>query len=173
MRVRRYKGFSLIEIVVALLIITLITTSAVFGFRKQAEQSKIDVTTAALQTFASDMEAILDDIGVVDVEASASQLERQAKVKEYLTLIESTYTHTYFDKSTLVVTSDRFTIKTSSIQDGWGQQFILIYNINNSKGVAGTCILASAGPNLLFNDVGYGNGEFEDDVILIVKPKTI
>ncbi len=166
------KGFTLLELIGAMIIIAILTIAGSITAVNAVKRANIDATAASLQVFASDMESILEDVGVVEFTDPKTDDQEKVVILEYLALIESNYTHTYFDKDTLKIEASRFTIHTRDLQDAWDSKFTLIYNTDPAKGVTGTCILASPGPNLNIESEGYGDGLFSDDILLITKPKT-
>ncbi len=166
------RGFTLIEIIGAMIIVSILTIAGSTTASKAIHRSRVDATTADLQIFASDMEAILEDVGVLDLDPADSMDYRRSKIQEYLALIEQDYTHATFDRATLVPNNNGFTIDTFELMDPWNSHYRLIYNTNAGKGVPGTCILASPGPNMVFETIGYGDGEFKDDILVIITPKS-
>lgn len=165
------KGFTMIELIGALVIIAILTVAIGFTSTNVVHRSRVDATTADLQVFASDMEAVLEDIGVVELD-NASTTEGRARIQEYLAMIEASYTHLYFDRTTLVVTKDGFTINTAEAVDPWNQKYLLTYNTSRTKGQPGTCILSSAGPNMYMSNDTYASGDFSDDICVIITPKS-
>lgn len=166
-----HRGFTMIELIGALIIIAILTVATGFTATNVVHRSRVDATTADLQVFASDMEAVLEDIGVVELD-DASTAESQAKIREYLAMIEANYTHLYFDRTTLAATRDGFTINTVEAIDPWGQKYLLTYNTSRTKGQPGTCILSSSGPNMAMENDQYPTGNFSDDICVIITPKS-
>ncbi len=165
------RGFTLIEIVGATIIIAILTIAGVNISSGAVYRSRIDAATMDLQIFATDMEAVLEDIGVVDLKTSDKMDYKTTKIKEYLHVIEKDYTHTTFNLDTLDVSASRFTIETYELLDPWNNHYRLTYNTDRSMGKPGTCILASAGPNRVFEDDGYPDGVFGDDILVVITPR--
>lgn len=165
------RGFTLIEIIGVMIIIAILTIAAGYTATKAVHRSRIDATAADLQVFASDMEAVLEDIGVVELDPSDSLELRKSKINEYLSIIEQDYLHATFAKDTLVVSDDGFKVSTYELSDPWDSKYTLIYNTDPAKGTPGTCIFASPGPNLNLEDSGYSSGDFQDDILVIITPK--
>lgn len=165
-------GFTTLEIVAVLVIISILTVAGGFVATNVVSRSRIDATTADLQVFASDMEAILEDIGVVTLNPDEDSLEkRKSKIQEYLSMIEADYTHMTFNSSELIITDSNFTVSTLEARDPWGSPYTLIYNTDDVKGTPGTCILTSPGPNMILESEDYSSGEFKDDIMVIITPK--
>lgn len=165
------RGFTLLEIIGVTVIIAILTAAGGFAATQSVHRSKIDGTAADLQVFAADMQAVLEDIGVVQLATTDSGAIKKAKINEYLSILEEDYTHLTFDRNTLQIGTSRFTIQTYEAVDSWGSKFTLIYNTDSAKGEPGTCILASPGPNLMLESTGYASGVFNDDILVIVTPK--
>lgn len=165
------RGFTLVEIIGVMIIISILTIAAGYTATKAVQRSRIDATAADLQVFASDMEAVLEDIGVVELDPSDSLELRKSKINEYLSIIEQDYLHATFARETLVVSDSGFKVSTYELIDPWNSKYTLIYNTDAAKGTPGTCIFASPGPNLNLEDTGYSSGDFQDDILVIVTPK--
>lgn len=165
------SGFSFIEFVLCVALLALFGAGATIYGVQQVKKGKITSTTSTLQVFATDMEAILEDLGTIEIEEGSTEIARKSDILEYIALIEESYTHTHFDKKTLIISESGFEICTDEQIDGWDAKFKLMYNTNSKKGLPGTCILTSSGPNLTFETDGYTKGEFGDDILLIVQPK--
>ena len=166
------RGFTLVEIIGVMIIISILTIAAGYTSTKAVQRSRIDATAADLQVFASDMEAVLEDIGVVELDPSDSLDLRKSKINEYLSIIEQDYLHATFDRDTLVVSNSGFKVSTYELMDPWDSKYTLIYNTDTAKGVPGTCIFASPGPNLNLEETEYSSGDFQDDILVMITPKS-
>lgn len=164
------KGFTLIQMVLVLLMITILTVASVFSANNSVRRTSIDATVMTLQVFQADMEAIIEDIGVLEIDSTEVAAVQRGMVLQYLDMIEATYTHVYFDRATLDITPSQFRINTVDAKDAWGSSFTFIYNTDASKGPVGTCIFASPGPNMILESEKYAEGEFGDDILIFAKP---
>lgn len=159
------KGFTLIELLAVLIILGILITAVSIGVSSSMHNGRVSSTTSSLQLFSSDMEIVLAEYGVFVIDQAE---DKRMQTLEFISMLEQYYMHTYFDKESLVVYANYFEIATSTQLDGWDSPFLLRYNYAAST--AGTCMFISAGANMHF-DNSYANGDFGDDLILIVSPK--
>lgn len=166
------KGFNLTEIIGAMIIISILTVVAGFTVTGVIHRARVDAVTADLQVFASDIEAVLEDIGVFDMNSNTAIKDSQAKIKfkEFLNTVEADYTHTTFEKDKIeyISATGQFSTLAKELIDPWGSNYKLIYNAKTNPG---TCILASAGADMVFTDDTYSLGDFKDDILVIISPK--
>lgn len=171
MRKINKAGFSMIEIVGVIVIVALLTVAGGLGIPRLIDNSRTDSTFAQLQVFASDTEAVLEDIGYVEFKPADTESFKASEIAQYINQLEADYSHAYFDRATLSITANGFQIATLDLQDPWGSPYYLIYNTNPAKGKPGACTFASPGPNMQLESAGYGSKDFADDILVIVDPK--
>ena len=166
-KIHSKKGFTLIEVLAVVVILGILIACVSFAVSGTLDKGRLSSTQNSLQLFAADIEEILATYGVLSI----SDGDPTPQIKEYLSMIETYYMHTYFDYATLEVKDTYFEILTTTMRDGWDSQFLLRYCFTSED--AGTCMLISPGNNLLFDTESYTNTYFGDDILLIVYPKTI
>lgn len=165
------QGFSMIELMGALVIIAVLTVSGGLAVNTSVKRANVDGTTAQLQVFASDMEAVLEDVGIVEFKPGDTDAFKKSTINQYLAEIEDGYMHAYFDRNSVVVGANNFRVRTLDVRDSWDSPMTVIYNTNAAKGEPGLCMFISPGPNMVLEDAGYKNSNFSDDILVIVKPK--
>lgn len=166
MRIKSNKGFTLIEVLAVVVILGILIAAISIGMSSFINNGRVSSTTNSLQLFAADTEEILTEYGVLTI----TEGEIESQVREYLSLIENYYVHTYFDKESLTIYDGYFEILTTTLVDGWDSPFKLKYCFTEEN--AGTCMLISPGSDLVFQP-SYVDSNFGDDILLIVYPKQV
>lgn len=176
-QIKSKSGFALIELIVVMLIISIITVSAVAISSKQVARSKTQQATAYLQSLAADIETAVMDMGYLETSnmgASgtgsnpAASVAKQKTIKAYLNEMEDLYLSCGFDYSTSSFTgfyvneqSSGFSINLTFAKDPWGMNYRMFYYYDEVNDSA-KFVLASAGPDCLWAS-GAGLGYFVKD----------
>lgn len=182
MRRNKRHGFSLTELVIVIIIIAIL---AALGFTvggKQIEKSREKTTTNRTRALGSEVENAIVDLGFLDVEVLKTNNEA---VRNYFSVWDANYLSSPIDTASIhfeTTDSGAFApdyvgvwMETTSYKDSWDSEMRIYYLAPAGDTGLNRIVIASAGPNAKFSDdaaKGYINGEFDDDIVLIMEPRT-
>ena len=178
MAMRKRLGFSLTELVIVILIIGIIAAVGIGFGSRQIAKGRMTTMTSNLRIVASDLERAVVDLGMLN------DISDTTYVTNYFTRIDKSYTTCALDidNITYVPAGGAFgasysgvIIPTIMYEDPWGNELQLYYMLPTS-GMEYRLIVASGGPNGYFADDaanGYINGEYEDDVLIVMEPRDV
>lgn len=145
------------ELIIALLVIAICTTSTTAAYVKSLERVRTSQTTATMQVIASKFESVGGCPAFADTEQETvldciEKLENDISVK--------------FDTETLEINDNSFSVN-SSVADGFGNPTKFCIFKTGEK-----IIVVSSGKNAKFeSENNYSEGNFGDDIVLLVKFK--
>ena len=164
------QGFTMTEIVISMMILTILMTKMTPVFNSQVTSSRIDTVEGNLIIYKSDTEAYWTDYGVFNLNPESS-IEYKAKaITGYLNSLSTNYLHVSFDMETLMISPTSFSITTLTA-DPWGTPYTMFYNTDYNSSTCGTVVYASNGPDSKLTSSTYSNGEFADDILVTIVPK--
>lgn len=177
MMYRVKRGFSLLELVIAILIVAILAgVGATFG-GKQIKISSKEATKAEMQTLARSVEGATIEYGFLDSVTNHSAVENYFGQwqNEFLPCLLDFSNATYYapggtDDLGTGGTGVMFT--TVKYADAWSTEY-RIYYILDAAGET-QIVLASAGPNSFWSEAaetGYQVGDRDDDITIKMKPR--
>ena len=160
------KGLSLVELMIVLIIVAIVT----FGFGtsaiKQVKKSNRSTVVNELQVLASNFSDAYYDLG--NPEYDPETPEGLTGFKAFLNVLSSEYLAYSFDMDSLEATTNGFHIKVKDPVDVWEQPYECWFV---TKGNNRYALVASGGDDGTIRFEGYKNNKYDDDIVLIVKPK--
>jgi prepilin-type N-terminal cleavage/methylation domain-containing protein len=181
-------GFSLTEIVIVIIIIAILATAGIGVGNKQITKSRKNTTGNNLRIMASDIECAISDNGFL------GSVSNSLKTNQYFELWEESYLKCHLDMTNMITieagssyTTDDMeimsfgtdysgvVIDTINYKDAWDNECRIFYLIPKNSNIY-RIIVASPGPNCSFaadSLNGYINGEYDDDILLIMEPRTL
>ena len=175
MRKHEKRGYSLVELVVVIL--------AGIGLNfggKQIAKARIQSAANNIKIVANDIESAVIDLGFLDKNTVLTDTNARTN---YFKTWDTRFLSSPLNLDSMVVVpeSDAFGsdfcgcyLNTSSYPDPWGNE-LRIYYLIPVDGEMYRIVVASAGPNSQWaEDAAYGyiNGNFEDDIVMIMEPRT-
>ena len=194
------KAFTLPELVIVILIIGILATTAAVAGGTQVKRARRQEASSNIQTLGSNLEdAILDlgylpqlvisNSGEISTELRAGQSKTDAElVNDFLWELVDVYLTCDLDFDTLQYehfqgTDEGFTgffIDTKGCKDPWKQEYRMYYMYSDETDTT-RIVISSAGPNGLYAEAaesGYtvstkdgGNIDYDDDVVLIMNSR--
>lgn len=176
---RKMRGLSSMELLLVVIAISIVSASLIGNLGKGNQRAKIDIVYTDQSVFATDMEAVLSGLGVLELSIDSSEIPddiRKKIITEYLIKMQNDYLHTYLDFDTLIVSTKGFSIYTLDAVDPWGEKYKIKYStapaVSGSNLKPGNMYIISGGPNMLIEDSGYGTLQFSDDKVLFIDVKS-
>lgn len=164
------KGFTISELIIVMVILAILFVGMTTTYNVHVKNSRIDTVEGNLVVFKSDIEAYLEDYGVFNVSRTAASDYKHKQIGAFLNKLSTDYLHITYDMDTIVILPGSFQVDTLTV-DPWKNKYRMFYNTDPTSPTVGTCILASAGPNLVFTSDTYAVGEFGDDILVTIVPK--
>ena len=182
MKNTKRRGFSLVELIVILAILAIVAGLSIGIGYKQVKNSRVQETTAFLQTMASNIEECIMDNGFLDVETSTSD----ADIRAYMNEMADVYLSCGIDVNTItrleVDDMKGFHLTLTLAEDAWQMPYELYYLTNyeavGSEQAKYFISIASVGPNNVAASAaatGYynsaENGGVDDDILVIMESR--
>lgn len=176
---RKHKGFTVIQMVVAMVIFAILCGIGIAGYRQHSRRADIESVCSNLRIWANNYEDAVSNSGYLEWEDGWSGTE-ESDFKDYVVELEDLYMNCSFDKSSIksgetTVSSTGTTYKVFSVEtkpetDVWGNPYRMIYTVDSSTRKIATVYFASAGPDAVWQEnsdtEGYLNGVTSDDIIM-------
>lgn len=151
---------------VVLIIVAIVT----FGFgtsaMKQVKKTNRSTVVNELQVLATNFSDAYFDLG--NPEYDPSTTEGVAGFNTFLDILSSEYLAYTFDTDNIEVTSNGFHVKVKDPMDVWEQPYHCWFA---TKGSTRYVVVSSGGDDGTVRFDGYKNNHYDDDIVLIVKPK--
>ena len=164
------KGFTISELIIVMIILSILFVGMTTTYNIHVKNSRIDTVEGNLVIFKSDIEAYLEDYGVFNVSRTAPADYKNTQIRGFLNKLSTDYLHLTYDMNTIVILPGSFQVDTLTV-DPWKNPYRMFYNTDPTSPTVGTCILASAGPNLSYTSDTYATGDFGDDILVTIVPK--
>lgn len=190
------KALTLVETIVVILIIAILITISSVQYNKFINNSRVQTVENDLSGWMADINQYIEDYGPFRVDASKVGITSDPEYLAYLyhgdktkgtsdiqenasnfaassplNILQAYCTNDFViasptDAKYTDASSHYIILTTKSQRDPWGQKYKIICDTNSGK-----IIVISAGIDTLFNIDRYKEGEFNDDIILVVNPK--
>lgn len=179
MRKHVKRGYSLVELVVVIIIIGILAGVGLNFGGKQIAKARIQSASNNIKIVANDVESAVIDVGFLDKNTAMTDTSARTN---YFKTWDNKFLSCPLNLDTLVPVpeNDAFGsdfcgcyMDTESYADPWGNELRIYYMIP-VDGEMYRIVVASAGPNSLWaEDAAYGyiNGNFEDDIVMIMEPR--
>ncbi len=160
------RGLTLVELVVVLVIVAVILVG--FGAAastnvKRANRSDVE---NELNVMATNLSDAYYDLGNPNFPVTD---EGETNFKEFLKILESEYLGVSFDMSSIQRTTNGFYIEIAEPLDVYEQRykcwFVTVAKYNNFA------MICSGGDDLIVSQEKYKDGDYSDDIVLIIYPK--
>lgn len=163
---KRRAGFSLIEIVIALIIIAIVMIGFGASASMQVKRTNRETVANELQVLASNFSDAYYDLGSPEIdptaEGAASDFER------FLKLVSADYLNYTFDYDSIEAMGNGFKVLVTEPIDVYEQQYCAWFV---TSGTARYVVVASGGDDGVVDWEGYKNQNYSDDIIMVCRPK--
>lgn len=166
------KGFTIVEIMVVIFIIGILIAALTPRLSQAQLNSSIDKTEADLRVYAMDFNNYIVDYGGVYIRdcLTLSSAELEENSKDLMENLNAYMTFSVKDTPDKIDNSGgtkcRVEVEAQNKQDPWGNKYRILMDTAHS-----IIIVTSPGPDAKFSIDTYADGDFGDDIIVIVEPK--
>ena len=179
----RRRGFSLLEIIAAMLIMTILASVGINFAQKQVSNAKLTAVSNQLKVFSSDVESAVNNMGFL----TQAEVADSAKMEQYIKTWSKKYTTALLDYDNIVNVDSTDTtpydfqgehigavVETINKEDSWGNEYRFYY-MASTVTEDYLVVIASAGPDGTWSD-DAGNGyltrdDSGDDLIIMMRPR--
>ena len=167
------RGFTLIEVMIVITIIGILFTGILFYGNAVSKKANINSVNSQLRLLNSDIETMLQTKGKLLLPPTVPPLSQtdQTIVTNYITSMANDFCKVDFDMSTLQYKTGGIIIQTKTLMDAWGNPYTMMINTDNTSASGGLIIFASPGPDGKLSLNTYKNGQFGDDILIMISPK--
>lgn len=177
---RHHKGFTVIQLVVAMVIFAILCGIGIVGYRQHSRRADIESTTSDLRIWANNFEDAASNSGFLEWDTGWTGTEED-EFADYVRELEDLYMNCSFDEGSIVAGNAEdaagnrykvFSVETKPETDVWGNPYRMIYTVDVSTGKIATVYFASAGPDAVWQDnsdtQGYLDGVTTDDIVMVL-----
>lgn len=163
---KRRAGFNLIEILIALIIISIVMLGFGASASLQVKRTNRETVANELQVLASNFSDAYYDLGSPEIDSSAEG--SQDDFERFLKLISTDYLNYTFDLDSIEPMSNGFSVKVADPIDVYEQEYNAWFI---TMGTSRYVVVASGGDDGVINYEGYKNQDYADDIVMVVRPK--
>lgn len=175
--VRARAGLSLIELVVVLIIVVIVLVGFGQAASTQVKRANRSNVENELNVMASNLSDAYYDLG--NPSFNPAEPDDVAKFKKFLKILESEYLGVTFMRETpsdpnsdivLQTTANGFYVEIQEPLDTYEQTykcwFVTTANLSRYA------MICCGGDNTVVEHEGYASGDYSDDIVLVIYPKT-
>ena len=165
------RGFTLIEVLAVIVIISIISTGSVVSYNRIWRNHQIDIAESELREISNAFSSYATDYGSIII---ADDINYNTVITEITDQINKQYLP--YEIVVSEISADRKSVRltTKLKTDPWKHKYdisIYTYNGDNKDSVSGLAVISSRGPDGISQMSTYKLNSFGDDVIAIVEPK--
>ena len=168
--VRKRSGYTLTEIIIAMIIVAVLVGAATVIGYKSIENARIKSVENDMRVFAANINEAYDQVGALSIDDSLGAAQKEEAVTDYLDSLSRYYLSFNFDLKTLEITAGGFKVNTAeNLLDAWKNPYTMYCSTAGAN--AGRIIFASSGANAKNESEEYENGKFSDDIVMLIKER--
>jgi len=165
------KGFTIVEMLLVLLVISILTASGFVTYNTVWRNHQIDTAETDLRDISSAVSSYLIDYGNLTI---ANDINFGNVLNEIVEILNKQYLT--YEIETEEIASDKKSVKliTKHKTDPWKSKYrisIYTYNGDDKTSIPGLVIITSYGVDGKSSMATYKDGNFGDDIVAIVEPK--
>lgn len=161
------RGVTMVELLGVMIVIGILLLVAGSSVSKNIKRSNREAVVNDLQMYATSLADAYYDLGSPSIVSGESSSD--SEFRRYLSMVQSDYLAVTFDMDTLTATSTGYFVEIASPLDVFESRYHCWFVTDDS--VMKYAMIASGGENGIVDSESYGNQEFKDDIVLIVRPK--
>ena len=164
-KVRQRRGLTLVEIMVVLLIVVIVTLGFGASASRSIKRTNRETVVNELQVLASGLSDAYYDLGNPSYDPGTA--EGASGFRNFLQIVASEYIGYTFDEPQ--TTTNGFYVEVADPLDTYEQKYKCWFVTKD--GFSRYVIVASGGDDGKVSFDGYKDGNYSDDIVLILAPK--
>ena len=161
------KGLTLVELMVVLIIVVIVTLGFGASASRQIKRTNRETVVNEMQVLASGLSDAYYDLGNPAYDPTTA--EGKTQFETFLKIVSSEYIGYTFDYTTLEKTDSGFHVEVSDPLDVYEQHYHCWFVTKD--GMARYVLVASGGDDGKISYPTYKDGDYADDIVLMVRPK--
>lgn len=167
---KKKKGFTLVEILGVLMIVSIITTALAVGVNKIWQNNRVDICESELREMVTGFKSYFTDYSNIVI---SPDVNYDNVLNETIEILNTKYLP--YEIEVLHISADKKSVElaTTIKKDPWGQKYLLniyTYEGADSESIPGMVIVMSNGIDSISNKESYSSEDFGDDVIAVIEP---
>lgn len=162
------RGLSLIELVVVLVIVALVLIGFGTAASTQIKRASRSDVENELSVMAANLSDAYYDLGNPSFDPTDPAAKE--KFKTFLKILQSEYLGITFDEGTLTETTNGYYIEIAEPLDAYEQTYKCWFVTTPS--LDRFAMFCSGGDNTIVEKEGYNSGNYSDDIVMVIYPKT-
>ena len=167
---KKKKCFTLVEILGALAIISILTVCMSVGVNTIWQNNRIDICESELREMSTAFKSYFTDYSNIII---APDSNYDDVLNETVDLLNTKYLPYEIRVCEISADKKSATFETVIKQDPWKQRYklnIYTYSGDDSESIPGMVIISSSGIDSVSNKDNYSLDDFGDDVIAVIEP---
>lgn len=165
---KRRSGMSMVELIGVMIVIAILITVAGFSISRNVKRSNREAVVNELQIYSTSLSDAYYDLGAPKINPTESGSE--TAFKRWAGQVQEGYLAVQFDWDTLEATDNGFKVDSSSPTDVYEQPYHFWFV--TAPELMPYAMVASGGEDGIVNFAGYATKNYEDDIVLVVRPRT-
>lgn len=161
------KGFTFVEIMIAIAVTGILFTGAAVSFNKAWQNNRIDACESELREMATAFKSYITDYGNITVDSS---MNYDAVTDEIISTLNSKYLPYDVEKTGVSADGKSITLRTKIKTDPWNNKYSLHIYTASEGTVPGLIVIASSGSDSKSNETQYSSENYGDDIVVVIKP---
>lgn len=165
---RRYRGMTLFEVIGVVLIIGILSGVAAFSVSRNVKRSNRESVVNELQVYSTSLSDAYYDLGAPKIDPT--ETDSDVAFKRWANQVQDGYLSVSFDWDTLEATDNGFKVDSKAPMDVWEQPYHFWFV--TSPSLLSYAMVASGGEDCRVDFSGYASKNYQDDIVLVVRPRT-
>jgi prepilin-type N-terminal cleavage/methylation domain-containing protein len=165
------NAFTLVEILVALAVISIVITGSAVTYNKSWQNNQIDICESDLRDLSSGFSSFFIDYGNIIIKPDANY---ETVLNETINILNKQYLTNQIVVTEIATDKKSVKLTTKNKSDPWGSKYnfnIYTYDGDDKDSISGLILIYSIGADGKSSHTTYKDQNFGDDVIAIVEPK--
>ena len=167
---KKRKGFTLVETLGVLAIVSIIVTALSVGVNKIWQNNRVDICESELREMVTGFKSYFTDYSNIVISPDTNY---ENVLDETIELLNTKYLPYEVAVSHIAADKKSVTLETVVKTDPWNQKYrmsIYTYDGADADSIPGMVVVTSNGIDSMSSQDGYSSGDFGDDVIAVIEP---
>ena len=166
------KGFTLVEILAVIAVIGIIVTGTYATFNRSWRNNQTDICESDLRELSNGFSSYFVDYGNIVIPDDANY---EAVLKDTVAMLNRGYINNQIEVASISPDKKSAKLSTKFKTDPWGNKYELnlnTYSADADGNIPGLIVIYSKGVDGKSSINTYKDGNYGDDVVAVVQPKT-